>query len=263
MSDAALEISELSVTLGDHRVLRDVSLSVPRGARVSVVGPNGAGKTTLLKSVMRIVEAQATSVHVCGRRLGHYTQRELAKVISYVPQSDGRLLPFTAGEFVRMGRYPHLSPFSALTAEDEDVVRRAMEQTGTTRYAMRSLATLSGGERQSVFIAAALAQGARLLLLDEPATFLDPRHQDEIYHLLARVNVESSVTILSVTHDVNAAALHSDRVVALKDGTVVFAGKPRELMTAETLSQIYDTRFTFVDHPDADLPMVVPSRGAS
>ncbi|MHC4250393.1 MAG: ABC transporter ATP-binding protein [Planctomycetota bacterium] len=253
-----VEVSRFGLRLGGKQILRDVSLEVAEGEYVSVIGPNGAGKTTLLKCVMRILEGGTGGIRVAGRALEEYTQRELARLVSYVPQADGRLLPFTVREFVMMGRYPHLSPFSMTTTEDESAVARAMEMTGTAEFADRPLDTLSGGERQGALVAAALAQGARLLLLDEPATFLDPRHEADMALLLRRVNRERGVSILAVTHDVNAAALQSDRVVALKGGTVVFAGTGRELMTDEALGLVYDKRFVMVEHPTAGMPVAVP-----
>jgi iron complex transport system ATP-binding protein len=253
-----VEVSGFTLEIGGVRILRDVSLAVTEGEFVSVIGPNGAGKTTLLRCMMRILAGGTGEILIAGRVLGSYTQRELARVVSYVPQADGRLLPFTVREFVMMGRYPHLSPFSVTAPEDVAAVERAMEMTGTAPFADRPLDTLSGGERQGALIAAALAQGAKLLLLDEPATFLDPRHEAEMARLLRRANREGGVTIVAVTHDVNAAALRSDRVVALKDGAVVFAGTGRELMTDTALELIYDKRFLMVEHPTAGMPVAVP-----
>ncbi|MHC5053397.1 MAG: ABC transporter ATP-binding protein [Planctomycetota bacterium] len=253
-----VEVRGYSLELGGRRILRDVSLAVAEGEFVSVVGPNGAGKTTLLKCIMRVLAGGTGEIRVAGRPLGGYTQRELARLVSYVPQADGRALPFTVREFVMMGRYPHLSPFSVTRPEDEEAVERAMEMTGSAPFADRPLDTLSGGERQGALIAAALAQGAGLLLLDEPATFLDPRHEADMARLLRRANREGGVTVVAVTHDVNAAALRSDRVVALKGGTVVFAGTGRELMTDEVLGLVYDKRFAMVEHPTAGMPVAVP-----
>ena len=267
MTDGArtplVEVRGFSLELGGKRILREVSLSVADGEYVSIIGPNGAGKTTLLKCIMRILAGGTGDIRVAGRPIGSYTQRELARVVSYVPQADGRLLPFTVREFVMMGRYPHLSPFSVTAPEDEAAVDRAMEMTGSSDFADRPLDTLSGGERQGALVAAALAQGARLLLLDEPATFLDPRHEAAMARLLRRANREGGVTIVAVTHDVNAAALRSDRVVALKEGTVVFVGTGRELMTDEALGLVYDKRFLMVEHPTAGLPVAVPDALAS
>ncbi len=159
-----------------------------------------------------------------------------------------------------MGRYPYLSPFSTIDREGRQAVDEALARTGTRAFAQRRLDTLSGGERQKVYIAAALAQRAEVLLLDEPTTFLDYRHQAEIRDLLARVNRESKVTIVAVTHDLNRAAMESDRIVALRDGTVVFCGPPREIMQPEMLQRVYHTPFLLVDHPTAALRVIVPGK---
>jgi iron complex transport system ATP-binding protein len=156
-----------------------------------------------------------------------------------------------------MGRYPYLRPFASISREDREAVAEALHTTGTLEFRDRRLGTLSGGERQSVYIAAALAQGADVFLLDEPTTFLDYRHQADIRDLLARVNA-SGVTIVAVTHDVNRAVLDSHRVVALREGVVVFCGPPAEVMQPDVLRRIYDTEFLLVPHPAADLPMIVP-----
>jgi iron complex transport system ATP-binding protein len=166
--------------------------------------------------------------------------------------------PFTVEQFVLMGRYPYLSPFSPVSKKDREVVYRSMEQTGTSQFADRRLGTLSSGERQKVYIAAALAQGAEILLLDEPTTFLDYRHQAEIRMLLSQINRTSSATVVTVTHDVNHAVLESDRILALREGQVAFCGPPGEIMKQDILQQVYGTAFLLVDHPDVPLPVIVP-----
>jgi len=251
-------IRNYSFRLGKKQVLRDVSLVMARGEYVAMVGPNGAGKSTLLKCLDRILTGGSGEIEICGRPLASYRQKELARLIGYVPQADGRVFPFTVEQFVLLGRYPYLSPFTPVSRQDRQVVREALELTGTVEFADRLLPTLSGGERQKVLIAAALAQGAEILLLDEPTTFLDYRHQAEIRCLLARINRESGATILAVTHDVNSAALESDRIVALKEGAVAFCGLPCELMQPHVLAQIYATPLLLVDHPVARLPVIVP-----
>ena len=256
--EPAIEIRNFSFHLEKKQILRDVSFTVRRGEYLSIVGPNGAGKTTLLKCIDRILAGGAGEIRVFGRDLASYRQRELARRISYVPQADARVFPFTVEQFVLMGRYPYLSPCSSIGREDRRAVREALEMTGTTAFADRSLDTLSGGERQKVYIAAALTQGADVLLLDEPTTFLDYRHQVEIRDVLARANAESGVTIVAVTHDVNRAALDSDRIVAVRDGAVAFCGAPVELMAPEVLERIFHTPLLLVSHPQADLPVIVP-----
>jgi len=257
-NDTVITIRDLGVRVGRKDILRDVSFSVRRGQYLTVIGPNGAGKTTLLKCLDRIVGRWAGRIEVCGRALEDYRQRDLARLLSYVPQADGRGLPFTAEQFVLMGRYPYLSPFASITRHDRQVVQEVLQRTRTAEFAGRMLQTLSGGERQRVYIAAALAQQSEILLLEEPTTFLDYRHQAEIRELLAAVNRRSGVTIVAVTHDVNPAVLESDQVVALREGAVVFCGPPCELMRPDVLREIYGTEFLLVEHPHTRLPMVVP-----
>ena len=253
-----VEVRNFSFRRGQKEILREVSFAVRRGEYLTIVGPNGAGKTTLLKCIDRILHGGSGEIEIFGRPLASYRQKELARRVSYVPQADGRVFPFTVEQFVLMGRYPHLSPFSSVGKHDRRAVREALELTATLEFADRLLDTLSGGERQKVYIAAALAQGADVLLLDEPTTFLDYRHQAEVCRLLARANQESGVTIVAVTHDVNHAALESDRIVALREGAVAFVGLPGEIMQPDVLRGIYGTAFLLVDHPRAEFPMIVP-----
>jgi len=258
MPDPIIEVRDYSFSFGRTQVLRNVSVSIDAGEMISVIGPNGAGKSTLLKCLDRILTGGTGTMRVSGRDLNAFTQRELARLMSYVPQADGRQFPFTVREFVTMGRYPHLSPFSSVREEDRLAVDEAMALTGVADFAEREVMTLSGGERQKVYIAAALAQGARILLLDEPTTFLDPHHQDDILRTLLRVNRESRATIVSVTHDINVAAFFSDRVLALRGGQVAFCGPAAELMDNAVLERIYAKRFLFARHPVSGKPVVVP-----
>ncbi len=257
---ALIEVSDYTFSYERKPALRDISLTITAGERLSVIGPNGAGKTTLLKCMARILTGGKGSIRINGRQIGDYNQKDLAKFMSYVPQAQGCLVPFTVREFILMGRYPHLSPFSTISKQDIEAVSEAIVLTGTEDYAERSLCTLSGGECQKVFIAAALAQGAKILLLDEPTTFLDPRHQDDISRTLMRINRESGVTLVWVTHDINSAVLYSDRILALKDGAAAFCGPPEGLMNNETLERIYEKSFLFVRHPQTGQPVVVQSR---
>ena len=257
-TNTVIRIDGFSFSLGRKEILRDVTFDVQRGEYLSIVGPNGAGKTTLIKCLDRIYRNGSGRIDVFDKPLADYHQKDLARLLSYVPQADGQVFPFTVEQFVLMGRYPYLNPFSSIGAEDRRAVREALEETRTDEFADRLLTTLSGGERQKVFIAAALAQEAEVLLLDEPTTFLDYHHQAEIRDLLARVNKTSGVTVVAVTHDVNRAALDSDRIVAIRDGSVVFCGRPNEIMKPAVLEAIYGTPFLLVDHPGAELPVIVP-----
>lgn len=256
----AIRVEEFSFAVGNTTILNRVNFRLERGSFLSVIGPNGAGKSTLLKCLNRILPAGA-GISVRGRALESFTQRHLARLMSYVPQADARPLPYTVDEFVSMGRYPFLNAFSALTAADRAVVDRALELAGVGRFRGRTLGSLSGGERQKVLIAAALAQEAEIMLLDEPATFLDYRHQVEVLDLLERLNREQGKTIVMVTHDLNAAVEHCDRVLALLRGEVAYDGVPTGLLNPERLEQIYGTRFVFIGQPGRALPLVRPEGG--
>jgi iron complex transport system ATP-binding protein len=258
MENLVIEIERFSLSIGGKDILKDISFTVTEGEYLSIVGPNGAGKTTLLKCIDRIQKGGCGNIRIAGRPLEEYSQKELARKVSYVPQADGRLSPFTVYEFVMMGRYPHLSPFSSPGKEDRDAVHDALAMTGTLAFEDRLLGTLSGGERQKVFIAGAFAQGATVLLLDEPTTFLDPKHEADVHRLLARVNRERGMTIVSVTHDINSAVVTSRRVVALKDGAVAFCGRAEEFMNNNILQYIYERSFLFVRLPRDGKAIVAP-----
>jgi len=259
MSDREIiEMAGVSCSIGAKAVLRDISFSVREGEYLSILGPNGAGKTTLLKCLDRIASAWEGAIRLFGKPLHDYSRKELARLISYVPQSRDPLFPFTVREFLFMSRYPYLSPFAPPAKADHDAVDKALQLTSMTSFSERRVSTLSGGECQKVFIAAAVAQETPILLLDEPITFLDPRYQCEIIRLLKQLNRDASTTVIAVSHDINSAVLSSDRILALKEGRIVFWGDVQEVMDPRTLEGIFDTTFTFAEHPVAGIPVVVP-----
>jgi iron complex transport system ATP-binding protein len=257
---AALEIKSLSLSIGGNDILKDASFDIPKGAFLSVVGPNGAGKTTLLRCVMGVTGGWTGDVLVGGKPLGTYRRRNLARLVSYVPQSDEMVFPYTGRELVMMGRYPYLTPLTRSNRADVEVVERTLEITGTSSLADRDMRTLSGGERQKILIAGALAQEAGTMLLDEPTTFLDPRHTDEILSILTDLN-RSGVTIVMVTHDINHAVHYADSVTALVNGKVAFNGLSEDLMTKEVLESVYGKEFTLVKHPVSGKMMALPGGG--
>ncbi len=243
MSSPILDIENLGLAFGAAQILDDVSFSVAEGEFLSIIGPNGAGKTSLLTCLNRIHRPTSGTIQLLGKQQRDYSQRRLAREISYVPQSDGRYVPFTVREYVLMARYPYLSPFSSISEDDHEATEAALALTDIAEFGDRQLSTLSGGERQKVHIAAAVAQGARIMLLDEPTTFLDYRHQLEITTLLQQLNQEQGITVIAVTHDVSVAVLASSNVLALKQGRVAFWGTPDKLVADDTLESIYDTPF--------------------
>lgn len=258
MSQKAIEIEDLNFAISGKQILQGISFSVTPGQKLFIVGPNGAGKTTLLRCLSRIITGWRGRIKVKDISLKTYSQKELAKILTYVPQSLGDDIQFTVRQFVLMGRYPHLSPFSVVGPDDEKIVRQAMETTKTDCFAERPMATLSGGEKQQVSIAAAVAQQAEIFLLDEPATHLDYRHQRDIHSLLAQINRMYQTTIICVTHDLNSALLSADTIIALKDGKIIFNGTAEKIMNSQILEQIYSKEFEFTNHPVTGQKIIVP-----
>ncbi len=258
MNEKIIEIENLSFAVWTKQILDGINFSVSSGRRLFIVGPNGAGKTTLLRCMSRIITDYAGTIRVKNKELKTYPHRKLAKILVYLPQSLPTDIPFTVRQFVMMARFPHLSPFSIINPQDEEIVNNALEMTQTACFVDREMATLSGGERQQVSIAAAVAQQAEILLLDEPVTYLDYKHQRDIHILLAKINKTNDTTIVCVTHDLNSAVLNADTIIALKDGKIVFEGKPENIMNEETLEKIYSKKFNFAQHPLTGQKIIVP-----
>ena len=261
MKKPLIEIKDFCFAYAGKKILDGVSLNVYESEYLSIIGPNGAGKTTLLKYMVRILRGGEGNIRLDGRLLAQYRQKELARLVSYVAQGDSGGALFTVAEYVLMGRYPYLSPFTTFSAPDRAAAENALELTETAHLANRRIDTLSGGGRQIVFIASAIAQGARIMLLDEPTTFLDPRHESHVLDIIKKVNRKFAITVISVTHDINHAALQSDRIVSLKDGKVMFDGPAGDIMDNRVLERIYGKRFDFVKHPENGSLIIVPEVG--
>lgn len=258
MSSPLLEVSDLAVSLGDTKVLLNVSFVLAQGEWMSITGKNGAGKSTLLKCLMRIVKRAGGHITLGDKSLDAYSQRALAQNVAYVPQATGRQSPFSVYDHVMLARFSHLKPFAAPRKSDREKVMQALEDTGILSLVDRPVNTLSGGERQKVYLAQAFAKGANLLLLDEPGTFLDPRCTQDMLHLLKDANRNRGITILSVTHDINSAAVISDRILALKEGTVAYLGDAPSFMQSDVLDSVFNASFKFVNHPQTGLPLILP-----
>jgi iron complex transport system ATP-binding protein len=239
-------------------VLDGVSLRVERGASVGLLGPNGAGKTTLLKLLAGMLEPRAGQITLDGRPVSTLTRREIARRLAVVPQETHTPFDFTVIEMVLMGRYPHLGAFELEGARDLAIAREALAATGTTAFESRAFSTLSGGEKQRVVIAGALAQSAEVLLLDEPTAALDLKYQFEIITLLRRLNAERGTTVIVSTHDLNLAAALCDRMVLLRDGRIMAQGATGEVLTPENVGALYEVEADVQFHQRAGRMMVVP-----
>jgi iron complex transport system ATP-binding protein len=260
LSRPRIEVRGLEIRLGEAEILAGVDLAVAAGELLAVIGPNGAGKSTLLRALDGLLPIRRGSIAVDGRPVTDYRCRELARVVSFVPQPGAPAEGYTVRAFVEMGRYPHMATWTGLTSEDRRVVDEALELTETGHLAQRALTTLSGGERQRVSIAAALAQGGTILLLDEPTSFLDVRHQVQVLDLLGRLHREGGYTVVAVTHDLNGLVADADSVLGLVAGRAACSGPPAEVLDAEVLAGIFASDFMLVPGGRHGLPLVFPAR---
>jgi len=239
-------------------VLDDVSLAVARGAIVGLLGPNGAGKTTLLRILSGTLTPTRGTVTLDGRPLPSMSRLELARRIAVVPQETHATFDFTALEIVLMGRYPHLGAFELEGADDIRIARDAMRATGTDAFAPRAFATLSGGEKQRVVVAGALAQASDILLLDEPTASLDVGYQFDIVDLLLHLNRERRTTMVVSTHDLNLAAALCGELVMIRDGSVIAHGRTADVLTPANVRALYGVDAEVAMHPRARHLTVIP-----
>jgi len=238
-----------TVTVDDKILLADINLEVAQGDYLCIVGPNGSGKSTLLKMLLAILPSQSGSLIIDGKSIEHYSSKSLAQLVSYVPQNGGMHQTFTVEEFVQMARYSYHSVFSNWQPQDHQSVEQALQITQCDGFRWRHMSTLSGGECQRVMIAAALAQDAPVMLLDEPTAFLDPHHQVAVHQLIRQLNQQHHKTIIEVTHDINHAAHHARHILALREGHCLWHGKAGEFFDATRLKTLYEQTFVFARHP--------------
>lgn len=238
--------------------LRDVSVDVPSASITGLLGPNGCGKTTLLKLLTGVIRPTTGRVELGGRGLWEMPRREAARQLAVVPQETHPAFEYSALEIVLMGRHPHLRPMQLEGPADLAIAHEAMQATSTAHLAHRTFTSLSGGEKQRVVIASALAQTPQILLLDEPTASLDLGHQLEVAELLTRLTRERGVTMVLATHDLNLAAALCDALVLMRDGRVLAQGPTREVLTAAMVRQIYDVEADVHFHEAAGRLTVVP-----
>ena len=240
--------------------LHDVSVRIAPGSLTGLLGPNGCGKTTLLKLLAGVLKPELGSVRLGDREVRQMSPRAVAKQIAVVPQETHPAFDFTVLEMVLMGRHPHLGAFQLEGPTDLAIAREAMIATGVAHLAGRAYMTLSGGEKQRVVIASALAQQPQVLLLDEPTASLDLGYQLEIASLLKQLNQERGVTMVLATHDLNLAASLCDTLVLVRDGLVLMQGPTSTVLTAATVEQLYGVIADVSFHQRAGHVTVVPVR---
>lgn len=236
----SMSASDLRVAYGDATIIPELSFGLRQGEITAILGPNGSGKSTALRAMARLVRPVGGSIHLDGDDIARLSTREIAKRLAVLPQSSETPAGITVRTLVGYGRYPHQGLFARPGNEDREAIEWALAVTGMEGLADRVVDTLSGGERQRAWIAMALAQRTDLLLLDEPTTYLDIRHQLDLLSLVRRLNREQGITVGWVLHDLNQAAAYSDYVVMLRDGRKVAEGPPLEVITRDHIRAVFD-----------------------
>lgn len=260
MEKVMLDIQEAFAGYGEKSVLNGISITVREGEFVALIGANGAGKSTLLKCISGLLPLKGGKITICGKDTRELKPKERARMVAVVPQSYSVEYDFTVEDVVAMGRYPYQGIGRKESREDVIAVRQAMKATNTLEFRKRLYNELSGGEKQRVILARALAQQPRIILLDEPTSALDIHHQTEVMELITQMNQEKKMTVLSVLHDVNMASRYCGRMVLLQEGKAAADGAPSAVVTRKNMEKLYHMKLFIRENPLFHKPEILPIR---
>ena len=253
----AMEVRDLSFAYGSNQILKDISLMIKEGKITTIMGANGCGKSTLFSLMTKNLNPNRGKVFLHGKNIKNLKLNEFARKVSIVHQYNQAADDITVERLISYGRTPYMKLMGGKSEEDEKLIDHAIEVTGLEEFRNRELSQLSGGQRQRVFIAMALAQNTKILFLDEPTTYLDIRYQIETLELIRKLNREYQITIVMVLHDINQAIYFSDRLVGLKDGQVVVEGAPQEVITPDSIEDLYGIRLRVAEVEGQKMVMTV------
>lgn len=251
-------IEDLSFSYNEKYVLRDISLNIEKNKFYCIIGPNGCGKTTLLKNISGNVEHKAGRILIENKEIRDLRIKEVARKVSFVPQNTSIDFEFSVLDVVMMGRSPYLRLFQNEGAKDLEIAHDAMKCTNTWHLKDKNINEISGGERQRVIVARALAQQTGILLMDEPISALDIHHQIELMDTIKKLVLSSDVTVVAVLHDLNMAAQYSDEIILMNSGEIVAKGVPEAVITEANLMNVYGLRASVIKNPVTGKPHVLP-----
>lgn len=254
---SAIEVQSITAGYGKHIILEDVSVRIPKGKVTMIIGPNGCGKSTLLKHIARIKRPGKGRILLEQKDMAKLSAKAIAKKMAILPQSPVAPSGLLVKELVSFGRFPYQKPMGPLQKEDMEIIERSMKQTGILAQKDALVETLSGGQRQRAWIALALAQNTDIIVLDEPTTYLDISYQLELLELLKQMNTDSGQTIIMVLHELNLACRYADHIIGMKQGKILFEGKPNDVITPEHLHDLYGIRVQLQKSKDGSYPICV------
>lgn len=254
----ALETDQLSVAYGNQFIFKDLNVAIEQGKITALIGSNGCGKSTLLRTMARLLKPQHGNVLLEGDNIASLATKEVAKRMALLPQGPTAPEGLTVLQLVKQGRYPYQSWLQQWSKEDERHVTLALQTTGLTDLAERTVDSLSGGQRQRAWIAMVLAQGTDIILLDEPTTYLDLTHQIEVLDLLFELNAKENRTIVMVLHDINLACRYAHHIVAIQNHRVFAEGPPEEVVTSGMIDAVFGMKADIIPDPLFGTPMCIP-----
>lgn len=254
-----LSVKNLSFSYQEKDVLKDVSFEMKRGEILGLIGPNGVGKSTLLKCINKINTPDTGEIYLYGNRIDNLKEKELSRLFSYVPQSTGSKFPVKVIDMVMMGRMPYID--FRISKDNKEKVYSLLDRMELSDIAFKSIDRLSGGERQRVYVARAIAQNTDFILLDEPTSNLDLKHQIGIMNLLSSIVEENNISAIVTLHDLNLASMYCDKILMLKDKKVFAYGRPEQVISEENIYQVYgveskigrDSRYLSINISDEEI----------
>ena len=253
----AIRVKNLSVAYEDNLIIDRMNLTIPKGKISIIIGANGCGKSTLLKTIARIIKPKNGDIFINTNNIRHQKEKSLATQVAFLPQGPVCPSGLTVKELVVFGRFPHQKMIGGLKSHDKDIIQWAIEETGLKEFADKPVENLSGGQRQRAWIAMTLAQETDIIMLDEPTTYLDMSYQLEILEVLERLNKQKSITIVIVLHELNHACRFAGNIIGLKQGKVICEGVPKDVITKESLKQIYGIDVTLQQNEEKGYPICV------
>ncbi len=252
-----LSAEDINFKIGERKILRGVNVKFAEKKRTAIIGPNGAGKSTFLKILCLLNEKFSGVVKLDGEDIKNLGRKKISQVMAILPQEKNAPNDTTVRELANFGRFPHRKIFGGKSAEDLSAVEWALEVTKLKKFENRQVNSLSGGERQRAWLAMTLAQKPKILLLDEPTTYLDIAHQLDVMEIITSVNKNFGITVISVLHDINHARIFSDEVVVIKNGEIFSQGNPKKILTAESVEKIFEVKADTFKNSRGD-EMIIP-----
>jgi len=257
IKEQVISLEDVNFSYEQQAVLHDINLSVFPGEFIGIIGPNGSGKTTLLKLISGILSPQNGQILLFHQDISRIPRKKLAKMISVVPQESYITYNYKVKEIVFMGRIPYINQWQGETISDYLISRNAMEKTDSLCHADKGIHQISGGEMQRVYIARALAQSPKILMLDEFASHLDLNYKYEIIKILKETLKEEVKCIISVFHDLNLASYCADRLILLSHGRIEKSGTPLEVINNQNIKKVYRSKAHIIQHPELAIPQVI------